>query len=161
MQVTVVTKWITDADRPTDEQQHYNVADVVKRFPGNWTDITGQPDENLPLETNVVVWLGEVDAATLAALEADADVVVLTVEETDVDGRVTGTKRKDANPTAAERTKLTALLTKQGVTGQDRAALVRAGVSRETLVDDLRAWAKARPKAQKVKPGNGEVGGRL
>lgn len=152
--VTVLTKWNSDTGG--------NVSDVVQRFatPGlSWTDITGQHDDQLPLETNIVVFAGEVDAATLTALEADTNVVVLTAEETDADGRVTGTKRKDANPVAAERTKLTALLTKQGVTGQDRAALVRAGVNRERLVDDLRTWAKDRPKAKDVKPVDRGVGG--
>lgn len=152
MQVHVLTKWVKS-------ENGGNIADVVLRYPASWTDDTWQLDENIPPDTNVVVFVGEVDAATLTALEADADVVVLTAEETDADGRVTGTKRKDANPVAAERTKLTALLTKQGVTGQDRAALVRAGVSRERLVDDLRTWAKDRPKAKDVKPGNGEIGG--
>lgn len=55
-------------------------------------------------------------------------------------------KSSNTNPTAAERTKLVNWLNAQGVTGTDRAALVRAGVSRKTIADDIRAWAKERPK---------------
>ncbi|MCL4252076.1 MAG: hypothetical protein KJ065_28260 [Anaerolineae bacterium] len=73
--IEVLTFWVFEGAR---------VADVVLRYRANgvaWTDATGQVDANLTPDPNVVVWHGLVDAATLTALEADADVVVLNSEE--------------------------------------------------------------------------------
>lgn len=69
--VTVLTKWTSNTGA--------NVADVV-RYPGAWTDDTGQRDDQISPDPNVVVFYGEVDDVTLDALEADADVIVLQSE---------------------------------------------------------------------------------
>ena len=52
-------------------------------------------------------------------------------------------------PTGAERAQLVQWLTARGVTGTDRAALVRAGDSRREAVARLIAWARERPKAKR------------
>jgi len=70
--IQVLTFWVADGT---------NTVDVVRRYAGTWTDITGQPDANLIPEPNVVVWHGLVDEATLTVLEADPDIVVLNSEE--------------------------------------------------------------------------------
>lgn len=49
----------------------------------SWTDITGTPAQNLPTDTNGVVVEVLCSDATLDALEADEQMVVLTVEEAD------------------------------------------------------------------------------
>lgn len=143
MRVVVLTKWNSDLGGN-------RTCDVASRHPGAWTDITGQPDTNLPSDINVTVWLGDIDDATLPALEADNALVVLIADMTDAEESVVprGPKSSNANPTAAQRTALNAWLNAQGVTGPDRAALVIAGRTRGTTADAIRAWAKARPKAR-------------
>ena len=56
-------------------------------------------------------------------------------------------KHPDDLPTAAERTALVQWLTLRGVTGTDRAALVRAGESRRQIGLRIKDWARTRPKA--------------
>jgi hypothetical protein len=58
-----------------------NIADVVLRYPGDWIDVTGQPDANLTPNPNAVVFYGVVSNATLDAIEADAAVTVIWSEE--------------------------------------------------------------------------------
>jgi len=58
-------------------------------------------------------------------------------------------KGPDDVPSAAERAKLVQWLTARGVTGTDRAALVRAGDSRRETIARLIAWARARPNAKR------------
>lgn len=140
MRVIVLTKW--------NEEFGSRAAEVTLRYPGEWTDITGQNDAQLPVETDTVVFEGFVDSATLTSMETDSDMVVLSADEVDENKIVIpgGTKPVTANPTAQQRTALNTWLNAQGVTGIDRAALVRAGVSRQTIIDDIRSWAKERPK---------------
>ncbi len=47
-------------------------------------------------------------------------------------------------PTGAERAQLVQWLTARGVTGTDRASLVRAGESRRDMLARLIAWARER-----------------
>ena len=70
--VEVITRWI--------ETDGYRQAEAVATYPGAWTDATGQPDANIMPDPNAVVWHGVVDAVTLDALEADANVIVLWSE---------------------------------------------------------------------------------
>ena len=57
-------------------------------------------------------------------------------------------KHPNEIPSAAERAKIVHWLTARGVTGPDRAALVRAGDNRRETIARLIAWARARPKAK-------------
>jgi hypothetical protein len=58
-----------------------NNADAVRRYPGTWTDATGQPDANLTPDPNLVVFGGWVTDAVMSLLEADSAVTVLWSEE--------------------------------------------------------------------------------
>ncbi|MCC6612890.1 MAG: hypothetical protein IT320_05380 [Anaerolineae bacterium] len=73
--IEVLTYWVDDGNHITDIVRRYAATGIT------WTDITGQPDANLIPDPNVVVWHGLVDEATLTALEADAEVIVLNSEE--------------------------------------------------------------------------------
>ena len=73
--IEVLTFWVSEGDNTADVVRRYTVAGTA------WTDVTGQPDANLIPDPNVVVWHGLVDEATLTALEADPDVIVLNSEE--------------------------------------------------------------------------------
>lgn len=71
----VVCPWVAGIDR-------HDMA-VALSHPSSWTDVTGQGPEQIVPDPNVLVAEGVVDQATLAALEADAEVVVLWSEVTD------------------------------------------------------------------------------
>ena len=80
--ITVLTPWIGDGF--TDK----GGGDVDRRRPKvvddygikTWSDITAQPAENLTPTPNAYVIHANVDDATLAAIDADSQYTVLTVE---------------------------------------------------------------------------------
>ncbi|MCC6612891.1 MAG: hypothetical protein IT320_05385 [Anaerolineae bacterium] len=57
-------------------------------------------------------------------------------------------KNPNEKASAQERVKLVQWLTARGVTGLDRAALVRAEDNRRDTIARLIAWAHGRPKAR-------------
>ncbi len=68
IQCTVETSWVLVGDTYT--------ADVVRRYPGEWTDISGQPDAQIPQHLDGVIFVGVVDAVVFAQIEADPAVTV-------------------------------------------------------------------------------------
>jgi len=70
----VITSWTLVSGR--------NVAQVIgdhpAAAPGSWTDSTGQA--NVPPAPNTAIFYGEVDDATLTALQADGNYLVLWAE---------------------------------------------------------------------------------
>jgi hypothetical protein len=68
--ITVLTDWLTDANG-----NHIHVAEL---YPGEWTDITGQPDEEITPTPNVFIAQGRISDATFTALAADSQFLILT-----------------------------------------------------------------------------------
>lgn len=69
----VVTRWKSEPGR--------NDMDIALRYPGAFSDATGQPDANLVPDPNALVVAFEVDDATLAAMQTDAALIILWAEE--------------------------------------------------------------------------------
>ncbi|MDX2163038.1 MAG: hypothetical protein SF162_17105 [bacterium] len=58
-----------------------NMADAAARYPGAWSDVSGQPDTAIAAPDQVM-FEGLVSADVLAALTADPLVTLLPIEET-------------------------------------------------------------------------------
>lgn len=68
-----VTRWVSEPDR--------NDMEIALNHNGAFTDVTGQPDANIPPDPDAFVVFFEVKAATLAAMQNDANLVILWSEE--------------------------------------------------------------------------------
>ena len=91
----------------------------------SFIDVTGQPSENIPTDPNMSVFWIVCDAATLAAIDADADYHILHSDD-----------RPESNiPGAAEF-------------GLLRAYLARAGVSQATIRSWIGTGAQGRTRAE-------------
>ncbi len=66
---TVETVWVLTGDTYT--------ADVVRRYPGEWTDISGQSDAQ---HLDGVIFVGMVDPAVFADMAADPAITVIHSE---------------------------------------------------------------------------------
>jgi hypothetical protein len=157
----VVTPWNTD-------MPGFNEQGVALDYPAVWSDVTGQPDENLVPDPNVFVSRGEgLSDAQMTALEADARYVVLwseaeTVKEPASRGLLVtradeqpqvdpiAVKPPTEKPTQAEHGKLVADLARLGVGGSLVSDLARTN-DRKKNADLLRAKLKALPKAKEPK----------
>ncbi len=69
---TVETTWVLVGDTYT--------ADVVRRYPGEWTDISGQPDAQISTHLDGAIFAGVVDAAVFAEIAADPALTVIHSE---------------------------------------------------------------------------------
>ncbi len=69
----VVTRWKSEPGR--------NDMELATLYAGAFTDVTGQPDANLVPDPNALVVAFEVDGTTLAAMQADATLIILWAEE--------------------------------------------------------------------------------
>lgn len=69
----VVTRWKSEPGR--------NDMELATLYAGAFTDVTGQPDKNIPTDPNALVVAFEVDGTTLAAMQADATLIILWAEE--------------------------------------------------------------------------------
>lgn len=69
----VVTRWKSTPGR--------NDMELATLYAGAFTDVTGQPDANLVPDPNALVVAFEVDGTALAAMQADATLIVLWAEE--------------------------------------------------------------------------------
>ena len=65
----------------TEWQSQYDVNEmrVAVEYPGSWSDMSEQVD--ITPAPNMVIVRGAVSATTLTALQADANVLILTFEE--------------------------------------------------------------------------------
>lgn len=173
-QAAVVTPWTgsgTHADpyRPKLAVEYPGVT---------WNDITGQTVAQLLPSPNAYTLLVTCDGDTLDTIEDDTDYVVLWTEAVPVEvaqaeprggiiealwalvsprdawaGEIkpnrkkTDRAKKDLPPTA-ERNKLRTDLKKLGYSTAQANALIRNGVTRETIQSDIIVAQKAAPKAQ-------------
>lgn len=143
-----------------------------------WDDITGQTTKQIVPSPNAYTLLIRCDGTTLDAIEDDTDYVVLWTEAVPVEvaqaepgggiiealwalvsprdawaGEIkpnrkkTDRAKKDLPPTT-ERNKLRTDLKKLGYSTAQANALVRNGVTRETIQSDIIVAQKAAPKAQ-------------
>lgn len=69
----VVTRWKSEPGR--------NDMELATLYAGAFTDVTGQPDANLVPDPNALVVAFEVDGTTLAAMQADATLIILWAEK--------------------------------------------------------------------------------
>jgi len=72
-QVEVLTAWLD-----VDGNQNHFIADVIKRYPGEWSVDVQQ--EVIPPNPNLVIVVGVITADTLTALENDGEIEILTSE---------------------------------------------------------------------------------
>jgi hypothetical protein len=153
----VITPWIYDADRDTNEQA------VSLDYPAVWSDVTGQPDENLLPDPNVFISHGNgLSDAQMTALEADTNFVVLW-SEAEQGAAFAGllvtragekpqadpvaVKPPTEKPTAAEHGKMVSDLARLGVGGALVSDLARTKTRKENA-DLLRVKFRALPKAK-------------
>ncbi|HNV10662.1 MAG TPA: hypothetical protein PKN27_04935 [Propionibacteriaceae bacterium] len=136
-----------------------------------WDDITGQSRDQIIPSPNAYTLLVRCDGDTLDTIEDDGDYVVIWTEQleevaqrgildtilsifspreawADKPNRAKANRPKHQLPPAAERNKLRNDLKKLGYSNAQATALVREGVTRATIQDDIIAAQKLAPKAQ-------------
>lgn len=136
-------------------------------------DSTEQNDANIPPDPNLVLWKFKfLTPAQLDALENDSDIKVLWSRNMDSQeeeqrpfnergstptqsaGRV---RDPSTQPTAQDRAALSTFLQTKGMRPQDVSAIVRAGISRDQMKEELREHARTRPKRPPQAGGQGEL----
>lgn len=147
----VLTPWFYDATRNTNEQA------IALDYPAVWSDVTGQPDENIVPAPNVFISQGEgLTVAQMDALDTDANYVVLWSEETNPsrsgpiafqDGGTQAAKPPDELPTASEHGQMIAALARLGVKGALVSELA-SSKSRRVNATILRTKLRNLPKAK-------------
>jgi hypothetical protein len=130
MKAKVLTPWVRDGNS--------NRCKLAQDYVVSWSDITAQPERNIPPDQNMYVVEIETDAATFALIEADTNYNVLLTDES--------FHEVYSN---SEFGQLVAYMAKNGMTAQAARQVIGNnpnGRTRMEIADELRIWLKNRPK---------------